>query len=267
MFEFLKLKKKQKKLGLSFRGGGARCGIYLGVLKALEEENIKIDYIIGASWGAMVGSLYATGVPLDKLYSAFKTFGPDDFVNLWYSVKTMSLVSRDKTVAYMHNLIGDINIEDCKIKTYIQVTNLDTKECEILDKGPLIEALFASSAVPLLFRPVEINGKLYIDGDFSAGFGADFLKSKGAEKVIGLTSMYDKGFSGHFDITARVLEPFDILINKIRKLDQQIYPVDLLLNSFKTDLGITDFKNGADLMELGYVETKKRMGEIKRVVY
>lgn len=267
MFSFLNFNKKQKKLGLSFRGGGARCGVYLGILKALEEEGIKIDYIIGSSWGAAVGGIYAAGVPIDKIHKAFKEFGPDDFINILYSIKTLSLVSRDKSFAYMHNLIGDTKIEDCKIKTYIQVTNLETKECEVIEKGPLIEAIFASSALPILFNPVEVGGRIYMDGDFSAGFGAEFLRSRGAKAVIGISTMYDKGFASHFELSSRILEPFDVLINKIRSLDQKIDPVDLLLNSFKTDLKIIDFKNGADLMELGYIETKRRMGEIKRVVY
>lgn len=256
----------QKRLGLSLRGGGARTGLYIGVLDALAEEKIEIDYIVGSSWGAVVGGMYAAGVPLDELYNHFRQFGADDYFNPWQSAKTLTVASIERSINFIRDIVGDYQIEASKIKLWIQVTNLRTQSCEFIGQGDLATTLVASSALPFLVKPVPLGDDFYVDGDFSAGFGAQFLRQQGAEVVLGCTT--GKAIKADYSsFISRFTQPLYILMKNYRNLDLKLNPVDLLLGDFASDVGILDFKRGAELRTEGYVLMKKHLPELKRLLY
>lgn len=256
---------KQKKLGLSLRGGGARCAVYLGVIKALEENNITIDYIIGASGGVLVGGAYAAGKTIEEITHHFMNSTIRKYIGI-DSIRDLSLASDDKALKYAKALIGDMSIEDTKIPFYVQVTSVKTRECVILDKGSLAEAAIASSAIPGVLKPVTFMGEQYYDGDLSSGYGSKFLREKGADVVIGLTNALWENGNEESPLAQRTLAIWRILNHNLLKFDQELNPVDLLIKINMDHIGLFDFNKAEDLVKEGYKITKKLLPKIKKLI-
>lgn len=201
-------KKKQMpsrpKIGLALGGGGARGAAHVPVIRALEAEGIKFDYIAGTSIGAVVGGLHAAGVSLDDL--------EDEFENgkLMRNFMTVSLAVRiavapvllvprllnskeydglykgNKFRKYLvHGLsCHDLNIEDLKTPFAAISLNLLDGKPYMIRKGNLGFAMQASSAVPGLRKPVEIGDKLFVDGGVLANLPVKQVREMGADFVI-----------------------------------------------------------------------------------
>jgi NTE family protein len=257
---------KQKKLALSIRGAAAEGPAYIGALKALCEEGIKPDMIIGASAGAMVGAAYAFGLTFDEMKKRMEKLTYPKLIGL-DSFKAFSdgaIVSREAMLNYCDECFGKVNIEDAKIPLYIQVTNIKTGKPEIFEKGPLSPALFASCSMPPLMSPVTINGNEYIDGGYSIGYSAGFLRNKGAEAVIGITIDSEDMFNKE---KQNFLDSIFIMVKTIHDQDLKLEPVDYLLDNLGShDVGILDFSAGMKLVDRGYNLTKGRIPEIKAII-
>ena len=190
------------KLALTLAGGGARGAAHIGVLKVLEREGIKPDFIAGNSAGAVVGSLYAAGVPLEKIEKLFVTgkvkkaffpiptavksviwFPKYAFVRLLTPFEPKIGLYSGKSISKLieKNLPDDIkNIEDLKIPGAFTATNLNDTKTVWMTKGNIAEAVRASCTVPFMYRPVELDGALLIDGGIRANLPADLSKTVGA---------------------------------------------------------------------------------------
>lgn len=257
--------RKQKKLGLSLRGGGARCASYLGFIKALEENDIEIHAIIGASGGAIAGGSYAALRDYEKCVEHFEKFTPGGFIGL-DSLRDLHIASDDMTIEFARELVGDVKIKDTKIPMYIQVTNVDSGEPTIIEEGELAKTSIASSAMPWMVKPIEIDGQRYIDGDIGGGFATSFLKSKGCDAVIGLCPGYAYAAEANTNRLANLVRPVDIMTKQIRLMDQLLDPVDLMFEGIASGYGIGDFKKSREIAEHGYEIAEGRMDEIKELL-
>lgn len=192
------------KIGLALGGGGARGAAHVAVIRALEKEGIKFDYISGTSIGAVVGGLYDAGVSLDDL--------EDEFENgkLMRNFMTVSLAVRIvvSPVLLVPRLLGskeydglyrgnkfrkylvkglschDLNIEDLKTPFSAVTLNLLDGLPYMVRKGNLGFAMQASSAVPGLRKPVEIGDKLFCDGGTICNLPVKQVREMGADFVI-----------------------------------------------------------------------------------
>ncbi|MBY0244012.1 MAG: patatin-like phospholipase family protein [Sphingobacteriaceae bacterium] len=202
-----------QKVGLVLSGGGARGVAHIGVLKALEEHNIPIDYITGTSMGAAVGALYAAGYSPKqieeivlkndfqnwvegKFNSDYAFFFQKENVNAsFFSIK----LSRDSTLKLNinPNLISDVPLNFSLLELFLKaskkskndfdklfvpfrcmVSDVLLKESIVLKKGNLAEAVRGSMAVPLVYRPIKIEDKYVFDGGIYNNFPTDVMKTE-----------------------------------------------------------------------------------------
>ena len=204
------------RIGLVLSGGGARGAAHIGVLKALEELRIPIDAISGTSMGAVVGGLYAAGVPaadIEKLMTSIdwqeafrdkpsredlsfrrKQDDTDFPVRLPLGVKggkvllpkgliqgqKLQQMLRSATLPVAH--IDAFN--DLPIPFRALATDLETGEAVILEAGDLTAALRASMSIPGVFAPVEIDGRLLVDGGIANNLPIEEVRALGAEVII-----------------------------------------------------------------------------------
>lgn len=151
------------RIGLALSGGGARGIAHLGVLKAFDEMGIKISMISGVSSGAIAGVLYAFGFSPDEILkmikelSVFKVMRP-----AFGKIGLMHLEEVEKL--YIKYLGEHICFEDLKIPVVVSATEMNEGVNMYFSTGELIKPLLATSAVPILYKPVEYNGKLLNDG-------------------------------------------------------------------------------------------------------
>lgn len=242
--------KKQKRLGLSLRGGGARAHAYLGLIKLLEELEIPIHAIIGSSGGAIMGGAYAAGVSIENILKhgyEMESFNFFDFEN----IANLALWDNKKAVAYTRKLIGTIDFNKTKTLFTAQVTNADNYSYERINSGELAIAIAASSAFSGLLSPVDINGKSYIDGDYSSTFDTQYLRDQDCDVVIGLRTGEVK--HNRLNIPLFFSAEMRKVMRNLQDEGLKHEPVDLLIdNMAEHDGEILDFTRAYDHFEKGY---------------
>jgi NTE family protein len=207
---------KKPKIGLVLSGGGAKGLAHIGVLKVIDSLGIKIDYIGGTSMGAIVGGLYASGYTGKQLDSIFKTLNIDDLVqdNIPRKSKLLFNKRSDDIYAlslpfkklkletpnalskgfYNYHFLSKLtyhvrNTRDFKklpIPFFCMATDIETGEEIVLNKGIFPQALIASSSVPSIFYPIEIEERLLVDGGVTNNYPIEKLKELGADFIIGV---------------------------------------------------------------------------------
>lgn len=207
--------KERPKIGLALSGGGARGMAHVGVLKALEEKNIPIDYIAGTSMGSIIGGLYATGMTPEDLEWAIKSVNWDealkpsskrqlkDYRQRQEEKKYITdieigiskegaksgtgLVGDHKVMLELQRLVGSFNEQDFTqfpIPFKAVTTDLNAGEPYIIDHGDLAMAMRASMAVPLVFGPVKYQDRMLVDGGILNNLPVDVVREMGADIVI-----------------------------------------------------------------------------------
>jgi len=179
------MKTHTPKLALVLGGGGARGLAHIGVLKALEKNNIKVDLVVGTSMGAFVGGFYAAGISVyemeeialsvDRVMVA-KMLAP--------GLSSSGFVDNERIRKYLKRYLGELNIEQLQIPFASIATDLITGEEVIIDKGSLVEAIMASIAIPALFQPVYHSNRYLIDGGLTNPLPVSAAKKLNAKRII-----------------------------------------------------------------------------------
>lgn len=207
---------KKPKIGLVLSGGGAKGLAHIGVLKVIDSLNIKIDYIGGTSMGAIVGGLYASGysaMQIEYLFNQMNTEAliqdyiprsskgfnqkrSDEVYFLTLPFKNFKITSPSGLSKGMYNFnilsrltyhVRDINdFNKLPIPFFCIATDIETGDEILLNKGDLPLAMIASGALPTLYNPVEVDGKLLVDGGVINNYPIEELKSLGAQFIIGV---------------------------------------------------------------------------------
>ena len=156
------MKNPRKTIGISLSGGGARGFAHIGVLQALEEHGLAPDVICGTSAGAIIGVLYAYGYTPSEMREMVKTSNIYKVFRMVLPRRGLS--SQDYLRSQLEAYIPENSFDALKRKFLVGVTNLNSGKHEIWENGPLHDLVVASSSVPGLFQPIDINGRWYVDG-------------------------------------------------------------------------------------------------------
>jgi len=177
----------EPQIGLALSGGGVRGLAHLGVLQVLEELDVPVHMIAGTSMGGLVGGLYAAGVPIGTLIARATKAGIMDFASPDRSWR--GLFQHAKLSAFLSDLLGgeDITFADLNVPLTVVATDVESGELVLLDRGPLIPALLATSAFPIVFAPVRHQGRWLVDGGVLNNFPIDVVRHMGADRVLGVT--------------------------------------------------------------------------------
>ena len=202
------------KIGLALGSGGARGIAHLGVLKAIEEYGLKIDFVSGSSMGAFVGAAYAAGSPLSRLEGiALKTtwqFAVKMFIP---SFSKSGIVAGERISEYLYEVIGVRTFNDLDIPLSIDTTDLETGEKITIAEGDLIQAVRASIAVPLILTPKIIGDKVLVDGGLVSPIPIQTVREMGAKFIIAVDVMASP--------VKRITEKGNGFINRIKESVKQ----------------------------------------------
>lgn len=243
---------KPYRLGVALSGGGVKGFAHAGALKALEEFGYKPDIIAGTSAGSVAGALYAAGYAPSEICDMFKKKGFANFTQL--TIPTAGLFNPTKFVSFMRSKIAYKNIEDLPIPLRIVATDLDHGHRTVFTQGSLPERIMASSNVPIVFPPMEIEGIHYIDGGVFCNFPVDVIRDE-CDMVIGINvsplvpTQYKQTIS---DIATRAYNfMFRANTKEAGKLCDILVEMPDVLNYDMFDLDAVD-----EIFKLGYHETK-----------
>ncbi len=262
-----------KKLGLALGCGGWRGLVHAGVIKSLEKNHIKIDYLAGSSIGAIIGGLYAvTG----KIETVEEIIGSIGYKNIFRVVwdkplrKKNGLIDGQEMDKFFRKIVGDIKIEDLKIPFRAVCADLYSGKLVAIDKVYLVLAMRASAAIPVLLKAVEWEGKTLIDGGAISPVPCQVCKDMGADVVAGV-SLY----GGIFPIKkkgrltklgmakmARFLPLKTLADHDLMKADVIIEP-----KIEGEDYGLlANLVRNKGVMDCGVKETDKKIEEIKALL-
>ncbi len=169
------------KIGLALGGGFARGMAHIGVLKVFEEEKIPIDFLAGTSIGAAIGAAYCSGVSARELQEIASILKFSDFAR--WTISRMGLCSNDRLGALLRKMLRVYTFEELRIPLAVSATDFLTGESVVFTSGPLIDPVRASCAYPGVFLPVNVNGRLMVDGLLAHPVPATPLKQMGADRV------------------------------------------------------------------------------------
>ncbi len=275
-----------ERIGLVLSGGGARGLAHIGVIRALEEQNIKIHAIAGTSMGAIVGALYASGKTPDELEEiartmdwsqAFSDLPPRDRLSFRRKQDTRSnvataeltlnggIVSLPKGVVQGQNLqimlqqqfvhVSDINDFDrLKIPFRAVASDLVTGEAVVFRRGSLATAVRASMSIPGLFAPVEIDGKMLVDGGIANNLPVDVIKAMGVDHVIAVDIATPLYTADELDSVIPIIEQLTTLLtfNRLKSQYALLDDDDLLITPDLSDVNTAAFEKTDLAIKRGY---------------
>ena len=287
--------KNRKKIGLVLSGGGARGFAHIGVIRVLEENHIPIDYISGASMGGLVGALYSTGRTPDEMEQLVETLdwgkllrGKPAFDDLTFrrkedrrnlpgaitlggkSAKDLNLPSslnpgHEIGLVLDHLMLpyGDnTDFDSLPIPFRTVATDLVSAETVVLKSGSLAQSLRATMAIPAVFAPVELNGRILADGGILNNIPTDVAKEMGADIIIVVnieTPIGDR--SSLQDLVGILGQTF--LVATIENSRRSLRQANVI---FAPDLGnysTFDFTAGKEIVKLGYEDARNKVELLK----
>jgi NTE family protein len=152
----------------------------------LEENDIPSDLIAGTSIGAMVGGSYLAMQNINRVEDIALGTNWKKILSLMDPSLSQGFINGKKVEKFIEDCIGKTNIEDCKKPFSAVATDLKSGDAVVLNNGTLATAIRASISVPLVFKPVEIDGKLLVDGGLSLPVPVEVVRNMGAEFVIAI---------------------------------------------------------------------------------
>ena len=242
----------EKTVAVALSGGGVKGFAHLGVLKALEEKNITPDYLAGVSAGAIVGSFIAAGRSPSEVMELINEKDFFDFAKV--GIPDRGIFSLDNMTENLKKSLKVKTFEELKIPFYVGAANIERARMEYFSKGELIKVIQASSSIPILFSPVEINGELYVDGGVFENLPVNPLQKK-ADILIAVNVMPVDLEGRPENITEMAVRTFQLktAVNALElkeKADIYIEPEGI------EKYNILNTKYSQELYELGYNYTK-----------
>lgn len=223
-------------IGLALGGGAAKGVAHIGVLKALEDANIEVDYIAGTSVGAMIAALYAFKVDVETIGSLARRLTMSKVTS--FKLNKTGFFSTESLRELMLEYVGDVAIEDAAIPLSIVATDINSGEEIILTSGSVVDAVCASAAIPGIYIPVEINGRTLVDGGLVQNVPIEALQTAGA----GVTIASHLNSVSHYQEISHVLDvmrnAFEIAVSQ--HTQDQLKEADLLISMDLSDFSLRD---------------------------
>ena len=271
---------QQPKIGLVLSGGGAKGLAHIGVLKVIDSLGIKVDYIAGTSMGAVVGGLYASGYSAEELDSIFSRIDVDALLQdytprgsksfyekrndeiyaltLPFTKFKLGLPSGLSKGLYNFNLLSALTQQVSHIRDFDKLpipflciaTDAETGEKVVLDKGVLAQNMIASGALPTLYSPVEINGRLLIDGGVVDNYPIEELKARGIDIIIGVDVQDGLKTREELKGVTSVLSQINNF-SMIEKMEGKKKATDIYIKPDIKGYSVVDFEKGKEIIEKG----------------
>ena len=276
------------KLGIALSGGGIRGIAHAGVLKALEDNNIKVDIIGGTSSGSMIAMLYASGYTPSHIYRLFKKYSKDIVeINTKPIIKSYMLNKKitlkglktgnsvEKIFDEVINKQGIYKLKDIKMPVVIPAVDLmDCKEYIFTNNPPeekeryitditVGKAVRASSSFTAVFSPCEYKEHAFVDGGALDNIPVEEVKKQGADIVIGVKFNSDE-ITENSNIMDMTMKTIDLMSEKIS--EENISKANFVLNVYTDKTGLLDIDKLDSCYKYGYNAVIENLDQIKELI-
>ena len=266
--------KQKKTLGLALGSGGWRGQAHIGVIKTLLEAGIKIDYIAGASAGALVGGSYCAVQNINLLEEIFREKISTKQLIRAFSDPSLKggLIKGKKVTKMFENLFGKKQIEDLPIPFCAMASDLLTGAVVEINEGSLSNAIRASISVPFVFEPVKYKGYRLIDGATAVPIPVKTVKQMGADVVIAV-SLYKNVFpvktTAKINSLKAILKTSQVMLCHLAKYSS--HEADLVLEPDIPESGVysdpfSGFAKDEGTIEAGEEVAQANLAKIKQLL-
>jgi len=295
-------KRRKKSIGIALGSGSALGSAHIGVIKSLSENNIPIDFITGTSIGSMIGAFYACGYFNELERFALSITKKTVLSYLDMTIPYKGLISGDKIYSLLKKYFKNKTIETLIIPFAAVSTDILSGEEIDIKRGKVADAVRASISIPGIFEPLEINGKVYVDGGIVNPVPVNILREWGANIIIAvnlnryISGSHRKNISlekkikekfptqikgdgvkknnSSQDLIKHKLNIFEIINNssqiiqrKIGDLTFEKYPPDFLIEPRLDNFKMFDFHRAKEGIDEGYKKTEEIINKIKLKIY
>ena len=285
------------RIGLALSGGGARGGAHIGVLQALRDLGVPIDYVAGTSMGAVIGSLYASGLDEDELEAAALEIEWETILSEQVDRDDRSFHRKRDDELYLVKQRAGFNdgqlelplgvlqgqsidlmlgrlmlpvshiedFDDLAVPFRAVAADVVTGEAVVLERGSLARAVRASLSLPAVFAPVEIDGRLLVDGGISQNLPVETVRAMGADIVIAID--ISTPLAGREQLTsvlsiAGQLTGFLTTRGTAAQIEKLV-PGDILITPELGDITTTGFERVTETFPIGYAATMQMADQLR----
>lgn len=283
---------QEPEVGVVLSGGGASGLAHIGILKALEEYAVPIDYITGTSMGAVIGGLYASGVTVEEMEAYFQSeeffraargelderytfyfekhdldasmislkIDPDTILLQTIPAYVVSPVQMDMTLLTSVSsaiAAAEYDFDELMIPFRCVASDIVKKETIVYRSGELHEALRASSSFPFYFRPLEIDGRLVFDGGLYNNFPIDIMYQEfDPDIIIGSSVSLKTPAPDENDLFSQIE---NMIVNRI---PEELPCEQGIILRPQTDVGTLEFERAKESIRVGYETTIAQLDSI-----
>lgn len=257
-------------VALVLSGGGARGVAHAGVLEVLEHEGIPINLIVGCSAGSMVGAFYADKPDSIALRDHLLKIKKQELLDPCLSHGLQMLwgikgfMRGHALKRYLSKRLDARDFSELKIPLSVVTTDVNAARTYVIDSGPLIPAIHASSALPLAFEPLQMYGKTLVDGGVISPLPVEIAKKYHPKLII---AVYIGNRPEEYPVTTN----FELLYRSIHisyytLACWQAHQADILIHPDVDSFGFFDDKNNMDLYLAGKIAALKALPDIRRAL-
>lgn len=248
------------RIGIALGGGFARGIAHIGVLKVLEEEKIPISFVAGTSVGALIGAIYCSGASAADMEKIACRVRFRDFAQ--WTLSRFGFASNQRMIGFLNTVLKVKTFEEMKIPLAVVATDFATGEGVVFHSGALVDPVRASCAYPGMFLPVNIRGRLLVDGMLAHAVPTEPLRDMGADRVLAVQ------LKGRWATEVGPRHLFDVIGQCFAIAQERAAPfwrssADLVVepdvNGFKYD----DFEHTADLLRAGEDAMRAALPQVK----
>ena len=251
---------KFRSFGVALSGGTAKSVTHVGVIKALVEAGIPISYVAGTSGGSIVGSMFASGMPISTMEAVATNMSWRKLVSI--RLTRLGFISSQRIEDFVRETIGNLHFEDLPVPCGVVATNLVTGDRKVFRTGPVARAVRASCSIPQIYLPVEIDAEYYVDGGLSQYLPVETALEMGAEFVLAShLAPVDPTYRRPQNILQLVVQITGLMARKnfpisVAKSHFVVHPNVDAYSSF-------DFEHAAEMIEIGYDATRRVVADLR----
>ncbi len=288
-------KNDHPKIGVVLSGGGAKGIAHVGILKALEEEGIRPDFIVGTSMGSIIGGLYAIGYSADQLDSIVRQIDwdivlssniPYNYISFeekeYYTRYLLSLSFKDGKLEIPSGMIeGQMlsqilsrytwpamqydSFDDFPIPFRCVATDVSAGKPIVFKEGALGKAMRASMAIPTVFTAADLDSTLAVDGGILDNFPVDEAIKMGADIIIGV-NVSDEGLTNAKELGSMAGILMQVaMFPSLKKVDSDIKKCDIYIKPDLKQYSTGSFDNYSEILELGYAAGEKARPQFREL--
>lgn len=249
-------------IGLALGSGGARGFSHIGVIRILKEAGIPIDLIAGSSMGALVGTFYAAGSDVERLYKLSRIFKRKYYLD--FTLPKMGFISGKKIKELIQVFTYGKNIEELDIPVAVVATDIKAGEKVVFQNGPIASAVRASISIPGILVPEKVNGRLLVDGGVIDRVPVSVAREMGADIVIAVDVAHVNQQAEIASIYDVIMQSLDIM--QMELVESRTIASDVMIRPRVEKYSSKSFTNITEIITMGEEAARMKLNEIKECI-